>query len=147
MSWGNEAIHLSSFIFHLSSFIAIRMFPPKKYEGTMSEELVTCVVCKRKFMWSYEKQRDYRAKKYDPPKRCPTCASHARYDHPPRARAAKRSAPVWHSAALGDSTPMPQPTPTSPRPSVRNPTYVIYGLAILILVIAALIVLFWMLGG
>jgi hypothetical protein len=39
----------------------------------MGDESRTCSVCGRRFTWSYSKQRDFREKKLDPPKRCPDC--------------------------------------------------------------------------
>ena len=46
----------------------------------MSGTIIECIECGRKFVWSYEQQRDFRARGWDAPKRCPDCRSGRRYE-------------------------------------------------------------------
>jgi DNA-directed RNA polymerase subunit RPC12/RpoP len=46
----------------------------------MSGELLECVACGRKFVWSHDEQRFYAAQHWDPPKHCPDCRSRRRRD-------------------------------------------------------------------
>jgi hypothetical protein len=45
---------------------------------TMSGETRTCVECGRRFLWSYESQRDFKARGFMAPTHCPTCRSQRR---------------------------------------------------------------------
>ena len=45
----------------------------------MSGTIIECTECGRKFVWSYDQQRDFRARGWDAPKRCPECRSRRRY--------------------------------------------------------------------
>ena len=47
----------------------------------MSDTIRECIECGRKFVWSYDQQRDYRARGWDPPKHCPDCRARRRYKH------------------------------------------------------------------
>jgi DNA-directed RNA polymerase subunit RPC12/RpoP len=46
----------------------------------MSGTIIECIECGRKFVWSYDQQRDFRARGWDAPKRCPDCRSRRRYE-------------------------------------------------------------------
>lgn len=44
----------------------------------MSDTIRECEDCHREFVWSYDQQRDFRARGWDPPKHCPACRSRRR---------------------------------------------------------------------
>ena len=56
----------------------------------MSDEIIECVECGRKFVWSHGEQRYYRERKLSAPKRCQEC----------RARRRGRRKPSWWANAV-----------------------------------------------
>jgi hypothetical protein len=73
----------------------------------MSGELIECTDCGRRFLWSYDQQRDYKAREFDQPKRCPDCASQRRRERDagmrwssgPRAELFASAEQRWREAA------------------------------------------------
>lgn len=80
----------------------------------MSGTTIECVECGRRFIWSYEQQRDFRARGWDPPKRCPACRSQRRYERQSGMRGIARPTLIWSDSSRGTRIPLVDEAPSIP---------------------------------
>lgn len=88
----------------------------------MSGDMRTCVDCGRRFLWSYESQRNFKEQKFAPPIRCRECRSHKKYE---RDSGMTPEVGEFHHIAPYESPPAitvpPPPRPVAEPPPIRRP--------------------------
>lgn len=80
----------------------------------MSGTTIECVECGRRFIWGYEQQRDFRARGWDPPKRCPACRSRRRHERQSGMRGAVGPPPAWSDSSQWTEIPLVDGVPPIP---------------------------------